>query len=77
MLQPPDESLVAIAQAIQRRERSALETLELHAQRLAQWNPRLNAVVALDLESATARARQADAALARGCLLYTSPSPRD
>ena len=66
MKPPPSESLVAIARAIQRRERSALETLELHAQRLAQWNPRLNAVVALDLESAAVRAREADAALARG-----------
>ncbi|HYJ98320.1 MAG TPA: amidase [Burkholderiaceae bacterium] len=60
------ESLVDIARAIRHRERSAVETLELHAQRIAELNPRLNAVVALDLERAAARAREADAALARG-----------
>jgi amidase len=60
------ETLIAIARAIRRRERSAVETLELHAAQVAQHNPLLNAVVAFDLESATARAREADAALARG-----------
>ena len=60
------EPLVAIARAIRHRERSAVETLELHARQVAQLNPLLNAVVALDLEGATARARDADAALARG-----------
>ena len=43
-----------------------LETLDRHAQRVAKFNPRLNVVVALDLETAHARARAADAALARG-----------
>lgn len=61
-----DESLIAIARAIRQRERSAVETLDLHAQRVAKLNPRLNAVVALDLENAYARARAADAAMARG-----------
>ena len=61
-----DESLVAVARAIRLRERSAVETLDRYARRVAKFNPRLNAVVALDLETAHARARAADAALARG-----------
>jgi amidase len=61
-----DESLIAIARAIRQRERSAVETLDMHARCVAEVNPRLNAVVALDLEKAHARARAADAALARG-----------
>jgi amidase len=61
-----DESLVAIAQAIREHKRSAVETLQRHAKRVAEINPHLNALVALDLESATARAREADAALSRG-----------
>jgi amidase len=60
------ESLIAITRAIRQRERSAVETLELHARRVVQLNSQLNAVVALDLERATERAREADAALARG-----------
>ncbi|HEU5294255.1 MAG TPA: amidase [Burkholderiaceae bacterium] len=63
---PASEPLIAIAHAIRQRERSAVETLELHAQRIAKLNPTLNAMVALDLESAHQRAREADAALARG-----------
>jgi len=59
-------SLLSIARAIRQRERSALETLDLHAQRVAQCNSRLNAVVALDFDGARQRAREADAALARG-----------
>ena len=60
------ESLITIARAIAQRERSAVATLELHARRVEALNPQLNAVVALDLERARARAREADAALARG-----------
>lgn len=60
------DSLTTLARAIRQRERSAVDTLELHARRIAEHNPRLNAVVALDLERAAARAREADAALTRG-----------
>jgi amidase len=63
---PANESVTAIARAIRCRERSAVATLELHSRRIAEFNPSLNAVVALDLERAAARAREADAALARG-----------
>jgi amidase len=60
------EPLIALARAIRQRERTAVETLQLHARRVAELNPRLNAVVALDLDAAQQRAREADAALARG-----------
>jgi amidase len=52
----------------QMRERAltAADLLERHAARLAQVNPAINAVVATNLDAARARARAADAALARG-----------
>jgi amidase len=66
MPKPSTESLTTMARAIHERKRSALETLQMHVAQIEQRNPQLNAVVALDLESATARAREADAAQARG-----------
>lgn len=52
--------------ALRRREISAAELLELHLDRIAERNPRLNAVVSLDVERARAGAAEADRALARG-----------
>lgn len=45
---------------------SARELLELHLSRIAQHNPKLNAICTLDAAGARARAGEADAALARG-----------
>ena len=53
-----------IALAINARELSALEVLERHLERVAELNPRLNAIVTLDEEGARAAAARADAALA-------------
>jgi amidase len=47
------------------RKVSSLDLLEQHAARLAARNPALNAVIATNLDAARARAREADAALAR------------
>lgn len=47
------------------RKVSATELLRLHIERVERLNPRLNAVVTLDLERATERAAEADAATAR------------
>lgn len=55
-----------LAQAIQRREFSAVEVLEAHLDHIARHNSTLNAIVTLDAESARQRANEADAALARG-----------
>jgi amidase len=55
-----------LAVAIRRREISAADVVGQHLDRIHYHNPRLNAVVTLDAESARRRAREADEALARG-----------
>jgi amidase len=55
-----------LAAAIRERRVSAVEVLEAHLARIARYNPALNAIVTLNQEGARARAREADAALARG-----------
>ncbi len=59
-------STTALAERLRRREIGCLELLEHYLARIARENPRLNAVVTLDAERARTRAREADAALARG-----------
>jgi amidase len=59
----PAHRLLALLRS---RELSAADLLEHHAERLARLNPGLNAVIATDLDGARERARQADAAAARG-----------
>ena len=61
-----DTSAVALARRIRRREVSATEVLEAHLDRIARWNPAVNAVVTLDSEGAYHRAQEADEALRRG-----------
>ncbi len=56
----------ALARIIRQRQASAEEVLDAHLQQIAAHNPPLNAVVTLDEEGARRRAREADAALARG-----------
>ena len=55
-----------IARLIRERKFGALEALEHFLARVAKHNPRLNAIVWLDAERARARAKAADAALAKG-----------
>jgi amidase len=55
-----------LATLIQARQLSAVEVLEAHLAQIARHNPALNAVAILDEEGARQRAREADAALARG-----------
>ncbi len=57
---------VELAARIRRREVGCLEALEHFLARTARHNPALNAIVVLREEEARARAREADAALARG-----------
>lgn len=56
----------ALADALRRREIGCVELLDHYLERIARLNPRLNAVVTLDVEGARARAADADRALARG-----------
>jgi len=55
-----------LAAAIRLRRVSASEVLEMHLARIAKHNPALNAICTLDESGARGRAREADAALARG-----------
>ena len=55
-----------LARCIRRREVSALELLDLYLGRIARLDGRFNAVPVLDADRARQRARDADAALARG-----------
>ncbi|QGY01932.1 amidase [Methylobacterium mesophilicum SR1.6/6] len=55
-----------LAAAIRSGRRSARETVDLHLDRIAAANPRLNAVVQLTADAARREADEADAMLARG-----------
>jgi amidase len=62
----PFQSAVQLRAALQRKQLSATELLELYLRRVARYNPQLNAIIATDLDAARERARAADAAMARG-----------
>jgi amidase len=64
----PFSSVNEIATAIRLGRVSASEVLEMYLARIARHNPALNAVCTLDEAGARARAKEADAALARGVL---------
>jgi amidase len=59
-------STTQLAAAIRAGHVSAIEVLQAHLAQIAARNPTLNAVITLDAERAYERAREADAALARG-----------
>ncbi|TJW86689.1 MAG: amidase, partial [Mesorhizobium sp.] len=59
-------STTELAASIATRKISAVEALDAHLARIDRHNEAINAVVILDQEGARKRARQADAALARG-----------
>jgi amidase len=60
------QSAVAIARQIRQRKISASDALEHFLARVAKYNPRINAIIWLDADRARARAKAADAALAKG-----------
>ena len=59
-------SLTEVAQVIAERRFSSREVTQSCLDRIAQWQPRLNAFMAIEPEAALAAADQADAALAKG-----------
>jgi amidase len=60
------QSAAEIASRLRRRELSAVECLDYFKERVQQYNPALNAIVAFDWGRARATARIADQALAHG-----------
>ena len=64
--EPALMSLVAIAKAIAEKKISSREATQSCLERIAQWQPRLNAFMAIEQEEALAAADAADAALAKG-----------
>ena len=59
-------SLAAVAQAIGQKKFSSREVTQSCLDRIAQWQPRLNAFMAIEADAALAAADAADAALAKG-----------
>ena len=55
-----------LAEDIRQRRISSVEIVEAHLAQIDKHNPRLNVIVLLDRDAALVRAREADAALARG-----------
>jgi aspartyl-tRNA(Asn)/glutamyl-tRNA(Gln) amidotransferase subunit A len=59
-------SLTELAAAIRERKLSSVEATTAHLERIPAWQPKINAFVSVEAESALELARAADAALARG-----------
>jgi aspartyl-tRNA(Asn)/glutamyl-tRNA(Gln) amidotransferase subunit A len=64
--EPALMSLSAVAQAIAQKRLTSREATQSCLDRIAQWQPRLNAFMAIEAEAALAAADAADAALQRG-----------
>ncbi len=60
------KSAVELVSAIQRGEITSSKLLNLYLSRIERYNVEVNAVVAMNVEAARARAAQADKALAQG-----------
>ncbi|MDO8399922.1 MAG: amidase [Bradyrhizobium sp.] len=66
--EPALMSLTAVAQAIAQKKFSSREVTQSCLDRVAQWQPRLNAFMAIETDAALKAADAADAALAKGKL---------
>ena len=64
--EPALMSLASVARAIAEKKVSSREVTRSCLQRIAEWQPRLNAFMAIESEAALAAADAADAALAKG-----------
>lgn len=64
--EPALMSLVSVAKAIAEKKVSSREVTQSCLDRIAQWQPRLNAFIAIEANAALAAAGEADAALAKG-----------
>ncbi|MBU4035538.1 MAG: hypothetical protein KKA35_03820 [Proteobacteria bacterium] len=59
-------SATKLVEALKNKQIGSLELLEFYIERNERLNPRINAIVATNFESARKRAKEADAALAKG-----------
>ena len=64
--EPALMSLVSVAKAIAGKKLSSREVTQSCLDRIAQWQPRVNAFMAIEADEALAAADAADAALAKG-----------
>ena len=64
--EPALMSLTAVAKAIAEKKLSSREVTQSCLDRIAQWQPKLNAFMAIEAEEALKAADAADAALAKG-----------
>ncbi len=62
----PFRTAQQLAAAVRSRKIGCLELLDLYLKRVERHNPRLNAIIALDIAGARKRAKAADKALAKG-----------
>ena len=60
------QSAKSLASALRRGKFSSRQLLDLYLARIEKYNPKLNAIIAMDVDAARKRARQADAALKKG-----------
>ena len=66
MLPLPFRSAKQLASLIRQKKVGCLELLNLYLERVERHNPKINAIIFMDIEAARKRAKQADRALARG-----------
>jgi amidase len=66
MREVPFRSAKELATEIRRKKIGCLELLDLYLARVERYNPKLNAIIATDLDGARKRARAADRALVKG-----------
>lgn len=62
----PFMSAQKLAALIRQKKIGCLELLDLYLRRIERYNPKINAIIFMDIEKARKRARQADRALAKG-----------
>ena len=65
MLSLPFRSAKRLASLIRRKKIGCLELLDLYLRRVERYNPKINAIIFMNIDAARKRAKQADRAIAR------------